>query len=111
MSRTLTDEDVEAIALRLVETIGKRLAAPPPPVFNRLESSHLEPPASIPPIPPKLAYTAEELCKELSLSRDSIYKLEASGRLKAMPGIRRKIYSRSAVDRLLAGGKADWQSK
>jgi len=64
---------------------------------------------NIPQLPPKLAYTIKELCAELSLSPDTIYKLECSGRLKAIPGVRRKIYSNAEVQRFLRGDRPDWK--
>jgi excisionase family DNA binding protein len=70
-----------------------------------------DPSGNIPELRPKLTYTAKELCAELSLSRDTIYKLESAGRLKAIPGIRHKIFSRAEVERLLRGDRADWQRR
>jgi hypothetical protein len=55
--------------------------------------------------------TAKKLCAELSLSRDTIYKLESAGRLKAIHGIRHKIFSQTAVERFLRGDRADWQRR
>jgi len=109
MSLTLNEEDIEAIARRVVTLIGAQLASPasPPPPAPPLGGE----PGGIPHPAPKLAYTANELCEELSISRDTLYKLEISGRLNAVPGIRHKRYSRAAVDRLLEGGKADWKRR
>ena len=104
MSRTLTDEDLQAIATSVVDLVSKRLTAPPQPEADQKAG----PIGTIPELRPKLAYTARELCAELSLSRDTIYKLESAGRLKSIPGIRHKIFSRAEVERFLRGGKADW---
>lgn len=109
MSRTLSDEDVEAIARNVVALIGGRLAAVPEAIPRSKIECESESSGGIPSVTPKLAYTARELCAELSISRDTIYRLESCGRLKAMPGIRRKIFSRAEVDRLLKGDRADWQ--
>lgn len=103
MSRTLYDEDLQAIATNVVDLIVKRLTAPPQPQFQLDLDRKGEAYGGIPQVRPKLAYTAKELCAELSLSRDTIYKLESAGRLKAIPGIRHKIYSRAEVERLLRG--------
>jgi len=102
MPRYLSDEDVEAVARRVVTLLGERLTAttPPPPV---------------PPLPvaeeskrtsTRLAYTLKQLCEELSVSRDTMWKFEARGLIKSLPGIRRKIYSRAEVERFLAGGES-----
>ena len=109
MPLTLNEEDIEAIARRVVALIGTQLASPasPPNPATPLEGA----PGGIQHTAPKLAYTANELCEKLSISRDTLYKLEISGRLNAVPGIRHKRYSRSAVDRLLEGGKADWKRR
>jgi DNA-binding XRE family transcriptional regulator len=93
----------------VVELIGGRLTAPPQPCSQPEADRRGDASGSIPQIRPKLAYTAKELCAELSLSRDTIYKLECSGRIRAVPGIRHKIYSRAEVERLLKGDRADWQ--
>lgn len=109
MSRTLSDEDLQAIATSVVDLIVGRLTAPPRPCFQPEADRKGGVPGNIPEVRPKLAYTAKELCAELSLSRDTIYKLESAGRLKAIPGIRHKIYSRAEVERLLRGDRADWR--
>ena len=107
MSRTLSDEDLQAIATSVVDLVIGRLTAPPQPDVDRKANA----PGNASQTPPKLAYTIKELCAELSLSPDTIYKLECGGRLRAMPGIRRKIYSRIEVERLLRGDRADWQRR
>jgi len=111
MPRTLSDDDVEAIAQRVVLMIGGRLAAP---LQSNSAANGDRPqpvPLAVPAVVPKLAYTAEELCTELSLSRDTIYKLEVSGRLRAIPGVRHKRYSRTEVERLLRGDRTSWDRK
>lgn len=109
MPRTLSDEDLQAIATSVVDLVSKRLTAPPQPDAQPEADRRGEAPGGISQIRPKLAYTAKELCAELSLSRDTIYKLESAGRLKAIPGIRHKIYSRAEVERQLRGDRVDWQ--
>ena len=57
--RILSDADVDAVARRVIEIIGKQLSEPKAP----------EPPPSPPPAPlkaltPKLAYTLQELSEE-----------------------------------------------
>jgi len=109
MPLSLNEEDIEAIARRVVALIGAQLASPASPPAPTASADRST--GDIPRPAPKLAYTANELCEELSISRDTLYKLEISGRLNAVPGIRHKRYSRSAVDRLLEGGKPDWKRR
>ena len=111
MPRTLTEDDIQEIATRVAECIAQRLATPPAVAPAPMSESPWGAPAGPRPPDPKLAYTIDDLCKELSLSRDSITRLEASGRLRAMPGIRRKIYGRAEVMALLRGDKPDWLRK
>jgi hypothetical protein len=100
----LNRDDIELIARRVVALIGERLtsATPPPGVQTASVITEAKGPQA------RLAYTLKELCSELSLSPDSVGNLEAQGRIRALPGIRRKIYSRAEVERLLAGGNARW---
>ena len=97
--RLLSDADVDAVARRVVEIIGKQLSEP----------KALEPPPSPPPpaplkaLTPKLAYTLQELSAELGISRVSFYRLEARGILKPLPYLRHKLYSREEVARFLSG--------
>jgi hypothetical protein len=104
MTRTLTDEDIEAVAHRVVALLGERLRAAASPPLAQATPAAVE----LKGAPTRLAYTLKQLCEELSLSPDTVCKLEAQGRIKALPGVRRKIYSRGEVERLLAGGKARW---
>jgi hypothetical protein len=102
MGRTLSDEDVEAIAQRIVQLVVKRLTEPAPP-------RDPPPPAPSPkaekPLPPKLAFTLKELSAELGISKISIYRLEQRGLLKSLPYLRKKIYARREVERFL---EASW---
>jgi predicted DNA-binding transcriptional regulator AlpA len=100
MGKTLSDEDVEAIALRVVHIMGTRLGVieppaqpPPPPV----------PPESPKQLPQKPTFTLNELSKELGLSKASIYRLTARRLLLPLPYLRIKIYSRAEVERFLRG--------
>lgn len=54
----------------------------------------------------KLAYTADEIQSILGISPVTRWRYEKRGLLKAVPGIRHKLYSRKSVDEFLAG-KAD----
>lgn len=105
MSPQISPEDIEAIAQRVVALLAERLTTPQP----------APPPKSAPPttdhkreITPRLAYTLKQLCAELSLSPVTIYRLEARGLLKSLPMIRRKIYSRAEVEKLLASATSNW---
>jgi hypothetical protein len=101
MTKSLSDEDVETFALRVVALLGRRLTVTIPQPLTPL-TVELKGPST------RLAYTLKQLCAELSLSPDTVYKLEACGRIKSLQGIRRKICSRAEVERFLAGGKARW---
>lgn len=103
MSRTLSDEDVDALATRLVEIIVMRLSAPKPP-----EAAPLPPqPPPAKPLAPKLAYTLKELSDELGISKVSLYRFEVRGLLKPLPYFRHKIFSREEVERFLSGRGGD----
>ena len=99
MGRTLTDGDIEAIACRIVEIIGTRLAIPalPPPNPPAIVQSPAKVPAA------KLAYSLKDLSDELGLSRASIYRLVARGLLKPLPYLRTKHFTRREVERFLEG--------
>lgn len=47
----------------------------------------------------RLAYTADEVCIALDISRTSLWRLEKRGLLKPVPGLRVKRYSVEAVKR------------
>lgn len=104
MPKTLSDEEIEAIASRFVALLGERLtmATPPPLALSRPVAAESKETST------RLVYTLKQLCAELSLSPDTVYKLEVCGRIKSLPGIRRKIYSRTEVERFLAGGNPMW---
>lgn len=99
MGRTLSDEDIDAIATQVVQVIATRLAhekppAPPPPRPS-------EPELKI--VRPRLAYSLAELSAELGMSKVSIYRLEARGLLRSLPYLRTKTYSHAEVERFLRG--------
>ena len=105
MGRTLSDEDIEAVALRVVAIMSERLAAPRPPVTAILEPIvSMATPATL-----RLSYTRKELSAELNLSAETLSKLENQGRLRPLPGIRHKIYSRVEVERFLSSGETKWR--
>ncbi len=104
MTRTLTDEDVNAIAERILVLMAERLGKRPEPA-----------PAPAPPIAPreaptpkasKLGYTLAELGEELGMSKATIYRLTTRGLLRPLPYIRTKIFTRQEVERFLAEGDA-----
>lgn len=106
MNRNLTDEDVEALACRVVEVIVERISR------SSLRPSPLPPaptPTPVPLTPPtkklpdKLSYNLKELSEALGISKVSIYRLESRGLLKSLPYLRTKIYPRKEVDRFLEG--------
>jgi len=105
MAKTLSDEDIEAIASSVVKLIGTRLATvapqlaplPPPPPL----------PQSAKPLAPKLAFTLKELSQELGVSKVTLYRMEVRGLLKSLPYFRHKVFSRVEVERFLAGNGWD----
>lgn len=101
MPRTLSDEDADAIACRVLEKLMLRLTTPPPPTTA---PPQLPPPPSL---APKLAYTLKELSAELGISKVSLYRFELRGLLKSLPYFRHKVYSREEVERFLAGHGGD----
>src|SRR5687768_5508767 len=99
MARTLTEEDIDAIADQVVALIAKRLMPAAPTAISPQ-------PAPVPiPKTTKLAYTKNELAEELSMSPTTIWRLEQRGLLKSVPGLRTKLYSRKDVDRYLNGSE------
>ncbi len=107
MAKILSDEDVELVAQRVVKLMAERLAAQvPQPIVASPPSSNPEP--EKPQISGRLAYTLKQLSSELGLSPASIYRLDARGLIKSLPGIRHKIYSHAEVQRFLAGDREEW---
>ena len=102
MGRTLTDEDLDAIAVRVVKIMAARLPEPALPLPQALPP----PPAAAQPAkdaPVKLTYSLKELSEELGLSKASIYRLGARGLLRPLPYLRAKHFTRQEVDRFLGG--------
>lgn len=104
MNRNLTDEDVEALACRVVEVLVDRISR------SSMRASALPPmptPALVPvaaptkKLPDKLSFNLKELSVALGISKVSIYRLEARGLLKSLPYLRTKIYTRKEVERFL----------
>lgn len=54
----------------------------------------------------RLAYTRQELCEALKVSAVTLWRLERTGRIRPVPGVRHKLYSIAEVQRFLAGGAA-----
>lgn len=106
MNRTLTDEDIEAIAKRVVQKLGQRLIVEERSPEVAASSSQ---PDATKILSPKLAFTLKELTAELSISKVTIYRLEIRGLIKPVPGIRHKLYSRVEVERFLAGKHSGWR--
>lgn len=83
MARTLTEDDIDAIADRVVSKLAARLAMPVaarPIEDGERQISH----------PQKLAYTKKELLAELGVSETTLWRWESRGVIKPMPGIRHK---------------------
>jgi hypothetical protein len=98
MARTLSNDDIDAIADRVLERLAEALTRKP-----------TLPEKSPPAAPPKttqtpaqnLAFTRKELCAELKMSVASITRLEHRGLIKPVLGLRTKLYSRKEVERYL----------
>lgn len=100
---TLSEEDLDRIAKRVVGLIAERLTAPV--VQPKREE---KPAAPKPPEPQKvkLAYTVQQLSEELGLSPVTIYRLEQRGLIRSSRAVRRKIYAHTEVQRFLAATTA-----
>lgn len=107
MGRTLSDEDVDAIARRLLKLIGDRFLIEDVSVPSAPPAA--TPTPMLPKVTPKLAYSLKELSAELGISKASIYRLTYRGLLKPLPHLRTKLFARAEVERFLAEGM-DWQS-
>jgi excisionase family DNA binding protein len=107
MPRTLSDEDIEAVASRVVELLRERLSSPPPEAAAPQSAHAVHGPAAQAGL--KLVYTVKELASELNLSTDTIYKFISIGRLRPMAGLRTKRFSRAEVERLLKEVEPSWR--
>jgi hypothetical protein len=101
MARTLSDDDVEAIATRVAHVLGMRLIAAMQP---REAAPPVVPPHEpVKPLKQKLAFSLAELSAELGVSKVSVYRLEARGLIRSLPYLRTKIYSHAEVEKFLRG--------
>lgn len=100
MPRTLTDEDCEALAEALLSRLAERLCTPKPPPPP---TPPISPPTIVPAQPERIAFSAEEACELLGVSRTTLWRLEIAGLVSAIPGLRKKLYSRATLDRFVAG--------
>lgn len=100
LTQNLTPEDIEAIARRVVEIIGERLAKP---AAGQVRAA-AESPQTV--APEKLAYSRKDLCEALGLSSATLWRLEALGRIRPVVGVRHKIYSRKEVERFLDNSRS-----
>lgn len=80
LTQNLAPEDIEAIARRVVEIIGERLAKP---AAGQVRAA-AESPQTV--APEKLAYSRKDLCEALGLSSATLWRLEALGRLRPVVG-------------------------
>lgn len=102
MPRALSDEDVDAVAQRVVQIIATRLGSSDP----KRDSQPANPPPA--PVTQKLAYPIEELMAELGVGRTTVWRWEVLGLLKPVPHLRHKIYAREEVERFLKGQASGW---
>lgn len=103
---TLSPEDIEAVAARVVSMIGERFVSIPTPTTPNEDYATRQAPADQP--SSKLAYTKKELCAALSISSTTLWRLEARGLLKPVAGMRHRIYSQKEVERFLATKRDSW---
>jgi len=99
MGRTLSDEDVGAIAQQVVQLLVKRRLTDSAQPRNPIPPA--PPPKNEKALPQKLAFTLKELSVELGISKVSIYRLEQRGLLKSLLYLRTKVYARREVERFL----------
>ncbi len=106
-NRTLTDNDVDAVAKRVIDMIVERLSTPASKPVAQPSGPIAEPPK---PLPQKMAYSLSDLSQELGISKASLYRFEALGLLKPLPYFRHKIFSKAEVERFLSGraGETNW---
>lgn len=102
MPRTLTDEDAELIAQKIIEAISRQLATPAP--ATRAEPPVPTPPIVMPAVAPgsrKLAYTGKEVEKMLGVSTTTLWRLRVQGRIHPIPGFRKVVFTHDEVERFL----------
>lgn len=93
MPRTLTDEDCDAIVDAFLRRLNQRTSMAPPP------TPAPEPVAKV----ERIAYSGQEVCDLLKISKTSLWRLEKLGRITPIPGLRHKLFARSELDRFLSG--------
>ena len=54
----------------------------------------------------RLTYTSKEVCQTLGISVATLWRMNARGFLKPLPGIRHKLYSVAAIKRFAEKGAA-----
>ncbi len=100
MPRTLTDEDCELIAQKVIEALSRRLATPPPAAPPEATQSSRAA-ASSDDRPHKLAYTGKEVQQMLGVSTTTLWRLRVLGRIQPVPGLRRIVFAHDEVERFL----------
>jgi len=107
MNHILTAQDIDSIAQRVVEILGERLARAPTLPAPSPQQAPPGPESLLAKRSGKLAYSLQELSAELGLSKDTLYRFEARGLLRSLPGVRHKFYSYKEVERFLSTGSGD----
>jgi predicted site-specific integrase-resolvase len=54
----------------------------------------------------RLTYTAREACAALGVSNTTLWRLDRRGLIKAVPGIRTKLYAVTELHRFVNSGRA-----
>lgn len=94
MPRILTDEDCDAIVDAFLRRLNQRVSAPPP-----LPTPAPEPAGKV----ERIAYSGQEVCDLLRISKTSLWRLEKLGRITPIPGLRHKLFAKVELDRFLSG--------
>ncbi len=112
MPKTLSEEDYEAIAHKVVEALARRLSAPAVPA----QEPKLPPPSPLVPLetphrPGKLAYRAREACELIGVSYLTLLRLRRRKLIKSLPGIRHLIFSREELERFVHSASDDMDAR
>ncbi len=105
METNLSESDINRIAASVVDLIARRLSSPGAEVSPATKSGgNIDTQLS-----ERLAYSRKELAAELSMSPVTLWRLEAKGLIKPVPGVRHKMYSKAEVNRFLSGKSVGWK--
>ena len=72
----------------------------------RMKTLEIQNNAASAPAIERLAFSGEEIQRALGVSSVTLWRLEKRGLLRPLPGLRRKLYATSEVQRFLSGRRA-----